>query len=175
MARFTRSETFGEVFLHSVRYRVDDPIGGWSSCHYNNSAKIFWPYVAPSSHRKMVSKLSERWTFPDVTAIFGWVCVVDRQTDTQNTINFLPNHSIKTMKFMLSPPQKNLQRWRVAGGKKSSVFDMSQMVNWMDYKGWRTEEEVISPARQVFLGIEIREKLSSSRWSEIEKSSSMNP
>ena len=55
--------------------------------------------------------------------------VCGRQTDTQNTINFLPNHSIKTMKFMLSPPQKNLQRWRVAGGKKSSDFDMSQMVN----------------------------------------------
>ena len=66
-----------------------------------------------------------------------WMGVCGRQTDTQNTINFLPNHSIKTMKFMLSPPQKNLQRWRVAGGKKSQDFDMSQMVNWMDYKGWR--------------------------------------
>ena len=57
-----------------------------------------------------------------IPTIFGWVCE-PKQTDTQNTINFLSNNTIKTMKFM---------RWccKKKGGQiQQKQPDMSQMVN----------------------------------------------
>ena len=86
--------------------------------------------------------------------------VCGRQTDTQNTINFLPNHSIKTMKFMLSPPQKTYSDGGLRGAKKAKTLTCHKWSTEWITKG---EEEVISSERQVFLGIKIREKQSSSR------------
>ena len=51
--------------------------------------KNFWPYVA---------KLPPRCTY--LPYLDGCVSP-NRQTDTQNTINFLSNNTIKTMKFMM--------------------------------------------------------------------------